>query len=198
MIGLDRPNKWSETGERTFILPSLLLPLLPYWFIISPYGCLQRASINSPPQPWSSRAYPLPLLYLTCSLGSQQTVKGQKAEAREHRKYSNHCLSDGFRFVFPLQKQSRHPVLAPGIEAYLATATPHTYFTKTQPEFCFSVIKSHAWGNQWSVSCVSISFTIHTTHHRSWLLLFWRAVMRSFFITSAKKVKLSHLFSSVS
>lgn len=94
-------------------------PFSPYWLIISPRGRLHQASINSPPQPLSSRAYPFPLLYLTCSSGSQQTVKGQKAEAWEHRKYSNHCLSDGFRLVFPSQEQSREAVLVLGMEAFL-------------------------------------------------------------------------------
>ena len=61
---------------------------LPYWLIISPCGRLHRASINRPRQPQSSRASPPPHLCLTCTSGSQQTVRGQQAEIVQHRKYS--------------------------------------------------------------------------------------------------------------
>lgn len=53
MIGLDRPNKWSETGERTVALPSFpALPLVPYWLIISPRGRLHRG-VDKQPSPAS-------------------------------------------------------------------------------------------------------------------------------------------------
>ena len=110
MIGLDRLNKWSEAGERTVALPSFLLSSVPYWLIISlrcRSHCPSINSTTSPPQPLHSRAYPFPLLYLTCSSGSQQTVKGQKAEAWEPSKYSNRCLSEEVRLVFHCQEQGR-------------------------------------------------------------------------------------------
>ncbi len=184
MIGLDRLNKWSETEERT--VPSFLLSSLPYWLIIPPRGRSHRPSINSttsPPQPLSSGAYPFPLLYLTCSSGSQQTVKGQKAEAWEPGKYSNRCLSEEVRLVFHCQEQGQGCSFGAGFIRFFSSGITTRIFTETQPAFCFNVIKAHGWGNQWSVSCVSISFTNHTTHH--WLRLFlfsplWRAAVTCF------------------
>lgn len=145
-------------------------PFSPYWLIISPRGRLHQASINSPPQPLGSRAYPFPLLYLTCSSGSQQTVKGQKAEAWEHRKYSNHCLSEGFRLCSqPGTEQGSSS--GAGYGSFFCSSITAHIFTKTQPAFCFNVIKPHEWENQWSMSYVSISFTNHITHCRLWLFL---------------------------
>lgn len=47
MIGLDRLNKWSETGERTVALSSLLLSPRSYWLIIFPRGRSHQPSINT-------------------------------------------------------------------------------------------------------------------------------------------------------
>ena len=41
-----------------------------------------------------------PPFYLTCSSGSQQTVRGQKTEALENSKYLNQYLSEGAKRVF--------------------------------------------------------------------------------------------------
>lgn len=197
MIGLDRLNKWSETRERTVALPSFLLSPLALLAHYLPACRSHRASINSttsPPQPLSSRAYPFPLLYLTCSSGSQQTVKGQKAEAWEPGKYSNHCLSEEVRLVFHCQETEQGSIFGAGLIRFFSSSITIRIFTKTQPAFCLNVIKPHGWGNQWSVSSVSISFTNHTTHHWLWLFIFsplWRAATRCLVITSAKKITLN-------
>lgn len=83
---------------------------------------------------------PFPLLYLTCSSGSQQTVKGQEAEAWEPGKYSTCSLSGGEASVSP------------------DAASLNRFSAKPQPAFCVDVIKARGRGKP--VECV-LRFAYH-------------------------------------
>lgn len=173
MIGDDgRRSGEEQRSEPLALLPRSLPSPPPYSPIICHCcgcGCYTLAVDK---QPRSCRPCPSPLptphpsLYLTCSSGSQQTVKGQKAAAWEHCKYSNRC-------VFPASAVLRCACVFTGrfhLSHFLPPPpTPHLDFhpPQTQPAlcptvtlvtiFCHVVIESHGWGNRWTVSCFSIS-----------------------------------------
>lgn len=86
----------------------------------------KQGSLARPPVLQSVSLSPL---YLTCSSGSQQTVKGQKTAGRKACKYLNHYLSQGPSLNFTASHQDRmqsanRPVPSPQTE-HKNTTTQH-------------------------------------------------------------------------
>lgn len=133
-------NNNQGTGYRTVPLSSTRVPMLitrlPHPTVFS--RTIDKQGSLAPASGAAERiSFPL---YLTCSSGSQQTVKGHKTAGRKACKYLNHYLSQGPSLSFTASHQDRMQSgnrVVPSPQT--AHTNTHTYkHTHTTPSILYS------------------------------------------------------------